>query len=91
MYSDDDKAAETKAESKDISKNDMLIFKAHEAVDVFKKVLKDCYVNTTDDSHEECYQEAISELADSVKNNLPDLPKKKETPEERIFRKMNES
>jgi hypothetical protein len=36
MYDDNGKI---KSENKDIINNDMLIFKAHEAVDVLKKVL----------------------------------------------------
>jgi hypothetical protein len=84
MYKDD-------ADDRDVkmSLKDALIFKSHDAVDLLKKVLKDCYVQSDDDDDESCFQYALEQLSD-VKNALPDLPKKKETTEERRRRKENE-
>ena len=51
-----------------------LRFKAHEALDTVKKILRECYVNTTDSNDEDGYRYVLENLSEA-KDNLPSLPK----------------
>lgn len=84
MYTDDD--ADAKCE---MSPKDALVLKAHTATDVLKKVLKECYVSATDEDHESNFRYALENLSELV-DNLPSLPRSKETTEERRRRKEGE-
>ena len=84
MYTNDDNDAKC-----EMTENDVLVFKAHTASDALKKILKECYVSTTDEDHESNFRYALESLSEVV-DNLPNRPKKKETPEERRRRKENE-
>lgn len=70
--------------------NKAQVFRAHDALDDCRRILKECFLNTTDEDHESCYQEALNNIS-QAREDLPERPRKKETVEQRRQRKEAEA